>query len=254
MDKIKYSKQAVKTNKGWFVGYDQFGKAKFIDDINLAELLIPNIAQRTINKLMCPDEGCSYAKAYDVYVDKDMAAVRWDDLEVVYIKSDNGIKDRKRFISKQIDSSKVIKGLLKKAPLLKEWINNKDISISADMLDELRGLKHTADNIQLGNNLYILERFEELVNEAYKYSTNLSLASAYLNNKISLNTYGEDTVININFEDNNQTSKVFIDTFSYTDELDIPRISFLPTGINIDIPNNWKSQYNKERMRTSSEF
>ena len=203
---------------------------------------------------MCPDEGCSYAKAYDVYVDKDMAAVKWDDLEVVYIKSDNGIKDRKMFISKQIDSSKVIKGLLKKAPLLKEWVNNKDISISADILDELKVLKHTADNIQLGNNLYILERFEELVNEAYKYSTNLSLASAYLNNKISLITYGEDTVVNINFEDNNQTSKVFIDTFSYTDELDIPRISFLPTGINIDIPNNWKSQYNKERMRTSSEF
>ena len=157
MNKIKYSKQAIKTNKGWFVGYDQFGKAKFIDDINLSELLIPNIALRTINKLMCPDEGCSYAKAYDVYVDKDMAAVKWDDLEVVYIKSDNGIKDRKMFISKQIDSSKVIKGLLKKAPLLKEWVNNKDISISADILDELKVLKHTADNIQLGNNLYILE-------------------------------------------------------------------------------------------------
>ena len=76
--KINYSKMAIKTEKGWFAGWDQFGKAKFMESVELAELSSPQMAEVTASKL--EKEGMETELAA-VYVENDAVAVKWDEGE-----------------------------------------------------------------------------------------------------------------------------------------------------------------------------
>ena len=262
--KIHYSKRAIKTDKGWFAGWDQFGEAKFIDTVELAELLPTALAEATVTKLSV---GCEDIEIVKVFIDNNYIAVCWDELEIIVDKRAGFeyIAEEKDTINRLIQSSKKSCKAINKYQYLDNWIKNlSSPTFSHRVIDE-RVTMDAENAYYRGQRKYIagdycLLKACKLLFGANRIIKNIEHGIEYANNKTFLDMYGKETVtrsINMKTETSDgtiMTSSLCLDSFVYNTKIRVPQLVFGYISPTLAVPESWSRQISKEKIRSSSEF
>lgn len=266
--KIPYSKRAIKTEHGWFTGWDAFGNAKYINTVELAELSSYPMANSTAEKLK---SECKSINIVRVYNDNETLAVAWDELEIIIDKLSefDKISKTKTDLCKEIAASKNTKKALRKYVHLRNWLSSTNLptftqrDIDLNVVTEAEDIaKHERMKL-IKNNLVF--KIYDLVLRANSLAENINKGMYLANNTSSLDLYGRTTITRfgeVTFADvTTKTSDetivseaLYPNSFSFNANIRLPKLAFIGCSQALLIPKDWSRQRCRERMRSSSEF
>ena len=260
--KINYSKMAIKTEKGWFAGWDQFGRAKFMESVELAELSSPQMAEVTASKL--EKEGMETELAA-VYVENDAVAVKWDELEVVVdlVSGLEPLRSKKRALEKTIKESAILRRKMKKFPNLSSWLRDQDSPMFVQFLVDDLVVSDAAQAVErciLKSTRLEMQSAYYLVYKAVQIQHMARRGMALANNRSQLELYGRETVsrmfdvVRESADGTIEMDTLFPSSFAYNTKISIPQLLFSGANVYLSVPDAWRRQVQKEKIRSSGEY
>lgn len=261
--KIPYSKRAIKTEHGWFTGWDAFGNAKYINTVELAELSSYPMASSTAEKLK---SECKSVSIVRVYNDNETLAVAWDELEIIIDKLSefDKISKVKTDLCKEIAASKNTKKILRRYVHLRNWLNSTNLptftqrDIDLNVVTEAEDIAKHEHMKLIKNNLVF--KIHDLVLKANSLAENINKGMYLANNTSSLDLYGKTTITrfaDVTTKISNETivsEALYPNSFAYNTNIRLPKLAFIGCSQTLLIPKDWSRQCYRERMRSSSEF
>lgn len=261
--KIPYSKRAIKTEHGWFTGWDAFGNAKYINTVELAELSSYPMANSTAEKLKSECKSISLVRVYN---DNETLAVAWDELEIIIDKLSefDKISKDKTDLCKEIAASKNTKKALKKYVHLRNWLNSTNLPTFTQRDIDLNVVTEAEDitkreRIKLIKNGLIFKIYD-LVFRANCLAENINKGMYLANNTSTLDLYGKTTITrfaDVTTKTSDETivsEALYPNSFAYNTNIRFPKLAFIGCSQTLLIPKDWSRQCYRERMRSSSEF
>lgn len=260
--KINYSKRAIKTEKGWFAGWDQFGRAKFMESVELAELSSPQMAEVTASKL--EKEGMETELA-TVYVENDAIAVKWDELEVVVdlVSGLEQLRSEKRVFEKTVGESAILRWKIKKFPNLISWLRDQDSPMFVQFLVDDLVISEAAQATErcvLDSTRLEMQQAYWLAYKAMQIQRMARRGMALANNRSQLELYGRETVsrmfdvIRESADGTIEMDTLFPSSFAYNTKISIPQLLFSGANVYLSVPDAWRRQVQKEKIRSSGEY